>query len=82
MLDVLQKITDGTAQKEDLALLERIAEVVKHTSLCGLGQTSPNPVFSTLRYFRDEYIDHIEHKHCGAGVCKVGRVLAAAGVGA
>jgi len=82
MLDVLQKIADGTAQKEDLALLERIAEVVKHTSLCGLGQTSPNPVFSTLRYFRDEYIDHIEHKHCGAAVCKVGRVLAAAGVGA
>ena len=82
MFDVLQKITDGTAGKEELALLERIAEVVKFTSLCGLGQTSPNPVFSTLRYFRDEYIDHIEHKHCGAGVCKVGRVLAAAGVGA
>jgi bidirectional [NiFe] hydrogenase diaphorase subunit len=82
MFDVLQKITDGTAGKEELALLERIAEVVKFTSLCGLGQTSPNPVFSTLRYFRDEYIDHIEHKHCGAGVCKVGRVLTAAGVGA
>jgi bidirectional [NiFe] hydrogenase diaphorase subunit len=82
MFDVLQKITDGTANKEDLGMLERIAEVVKHTSLCGLGQTSPNPVFSTLRYFRDEYIEHIEHKHCGAGVCKVGQALAAAGVGA
>ncbi len=82
MLEVLQKITDGTAEKADLALLERIADVVKHTSLCGLGQTSPNPVFSTLRYFRDEYIEHIEHKHCDAGVCKVGRALVAAGVGA
>ncbi|HWR35307.1 MAG TPA: NADH-quinone oxidoreductase subunit NuoF [Clostridia bacterium] len=79
MYDLLAKITNGTASQEDLAMLERIAEVVKFTSLCGLGQTSPNPVFSTLRYFRDEYLNHIERKSCGAGVCSQPK---AAGVGA
>jgi bidirectional [NiFe] hydrogenase diaphorase subunit len=73
MHDVLKKITDGTASKEDLALLERIAEVVKFTSLCGLGQTASNPVFSTLRYFRDEYLHHIENRDCGPGVCSLAK---------
>ncbi|HEU5403671.1 MAG TPA: NADH-quinone oxidoreductase subunit F, partial [Terriglobales bacterium] len=73
MYDVLKKITDGTAGQEDLALLERIAEVVRYTSLCGLGQTAPNPVFSTLRYFRDEYLHHIEHRDCASGVCSVAK---------
>ena len=50
-------------------LLERLCDMVRHTSLCGLGQSAPNPVSSTLRYFRDEYHDHIENKHCGAGTC-------------
>ncbi len=73
MYDVLKKITDGTATQEDLALLERIAEVVRYTSLCGLGQTAPNPVFSTLRYFRDEYLHHIEHRDCTSGVCSLAK---------
>jgi bidirectional [NiFe] hydrogenase diaphorase subunit len=71
MLDVLKKITGGTATSEDLALLERIAEVTKFTSLCGLGQTASNPVFSTLRYFRDEYLHHIENQDCKPGVCSI-----------
>ncbi len=71
MLDVLKKITEGTATSEDLALLERIAEVTKFTSLCGLGQTASNPVFSTLRYFRDEYLHHIENHDCKPGVCSI-----------
>ena len=53
----------------DLALLEELCEVVQHTSLCGLGQTAPNPVLSTLKYFRDEYTAHIVEKRCPAGVC-------------
>jgi bidirectional [NiFe] hydrogenase diaphorase subunit len=73
MLDVLKKITDGTATSEDLALLERIAEVTKFTSLCGLGQTASNPVFSTLRYFRDEYLHHIENHDCKPGVCSIAK---------
>jgi bidirectional [NiFe] hydrogenase diaphorase subunit len=73
MYDVLKKITNGTASQEELALLERIAEVVRYTSLCGLGQTAPNPVFSTLRYFRDEYLNHIEHRDCASGVCSLAK---------
>jgi bidirectional [NiFe] hydrogenase diaphorase subunit len=73
MHDVLKKITDGTATQEDLALLERIAEVVKFTSLCGLGQTASNPVFSTLRYFRNEYLHHIEGRECASGVCSLSK---------
>ena len=80
MLDLLEKIAAGQARQEDLDLLERIADTVKGASLCGLGQTAPNPVFSTLRYFRDEYKKHIEDKACEAGVCVVARK--AAGVGA
>jgi bidirectional [NiFe] hydrogenase diaphorase subunit len=73
MHDLLGKITSGEAAMEDLALLEELCDLTKHTSLCGLGQTSPNPILSTLRYFRDEYLAHIERKTCPAGICKIGR---------
>jgi NADP-reducing hydrogenase subunit HndC len=53
------------------ALLEELSDLVKNTSLCGLGQTAPNPTLSTLRYFRDEYLAHIEDKTCPSGVCKI-----------
>jgi NADH:ubiquinone oxidoreductase subunit F (NADH-binding) len=71
MYDILSKITAGVADMKDLAMLEELCEVVRYTSLCGLGQTAPNPVLSTLRYFRDEYLAHIEKKICPAGVCKM-----------
>ncbi len=74
---LLTKITDGSAAMEDLEMLEELCEVVQETSLCGLGQTSPNPVLSTLRYFRDEYMAHIEDKHCPAGVCKMNAAVEA-----
>jgi bidirectional [NiFe] hydrogenase diaphorase subunit len=70
MLELLTRITDGEAELEDLALLEQLCDMVKHTSLCGLGKAAPNPVISTLRYFRDEYMAHIVDKTCPAGVCK------------
>ena len=70
MYDLLAKITDGSATHDDLKMLEELCDLVKFTSLCGLGQTAPNPVISTLRYFRDEYLAHIEEKRCPAGVCK------------
>ena len=73
MHGLLSKICAGEATLEDLALLERLCDVVKNTSLCGLGQTAPNPVLSTLKYFRHEYLAHIEHKQCPAGVCKMKR---------
>jgi ferredoxin len=60
----------GQGSSESLGLLEELAMAVKDTAMCGLGQTASNPVLSTLRYFRDEYIEHIEKKHCPAGVCK------------
>ncbi len=68
--EILEKITNGTAEMEDLDKLEELCYYVKENSLCGLGQTSPNPVLSTLKYFRDEYIEHIKDKKCRAGVCK------------
>ena len=71
MYRLLDKISTGRATLDDLALLENLCEMVQNTSLCGLGQTAPNPVVSTLRYFRDEYIAHIEEKRCPAGVCKI-----------
>ena len=70
LLELLNKITEGRGTMEDLDRIEELASFIKGNSLCGLGQTAPNPVLSTLRYFRDEYIQHIEHKHCPAGVCK------------
>ncbi|TAL71039.1 MAG: FAD-binding protein [Bacteroidetes bacterium] len=70
MFEILDDITKGKGTLEQLDLLEELALVVKDTTMCGLGQTAANPVLSTLRYFRDEYIDHIKNKHCTAGVCK------------
>ena len=70
MLEILNKITEGKATLEDLDKLEELAYYVKDNSLCGLGQTAPNPVLSTLKFFRDEYIAHIVDKKCPAGVCK------------
>jgi NADH-quinone oxidoreductase subunit F len=70
MLDILEDITEGRGKPEDIDLLEEIAESVKMGSLCGLGQTAPNPVLTTLRYFRDEYEAHIIEHRCPAKVCK------------
>jgi NADH:ubiquinone oxidoreductase subunit F (NADH-binding) len=70
MYEILDDITTGKGTLESLDLLEELATMVKDTTLCGLGQTAPNPVLSTLRYFRDEYAEHILHKRCPAGVCK------------
>lgn len=69
MLEILEKITSGDGTMEDLDKLENLAYFVKSNSLCGLGQTAPNPVLSTLKFFRNEYVDHIQNKHCAAGVC-------------
>ena len=70
MHDQLQRITEGAGTMEDLALLEELCDVLKNTSLCGLGQTAPNPVLTTLRYFRPEYLAHINDKRCLAGACQ------------
>ena len=70
MLELLTKITDGKATMKDLEELEELAENVKSNSLCGLGQTAPNPILSTLKHFRDEYIAHIVDKKCPAHICK------------
>ena len=67
---MLEKITSGKAEMEVLDKLENLCYAIKESSLCGLGQTAPNPVLSTLRYFRDEYIAHVKDKTCPAGVCK------------
>jgi NADH:ubiquinone oxidoreductase subunit F (NADH-binding) len=69
MLQYLKKITNGEAAESDIGKLERICEAVQKASLCGLGQTAPNPVISTLRYFREEYLEHIKDKNCRGGVC-------------
>ncbi len=70
LLELLEKITDGRGEMEDLDRIEELAQFIKANSLCGLGQTAPNPVLATIRYFRDEYIAHIVDKKCPAGVCK------------
>ncbi len=70
MLEIITAITRGEGKKDDILLLEELSEVIKTTSLCGLGQTAPNPVLSTIRYFRDEYKAHIGDKRCPAGVCR------------
>ena len=69
MLEILERITEGKGKEGDLELLEELAETIKQTAMCGLGQTAPNPVLSTLKYFRHEYETHIFDKHCEAGVC-------------
>ncbi len=70
LLEILDKIIEGKGEMEDLDRLEELSNYIKSASLCGLGQTAPNPVLSTLRYFREEYIAHIVDKKCPAGVCK------------
>lgn len=69
MLEILQRICAGKGKPEDITTLERLSTVIKSTALCGLGQTAPNPVLATLKYFRSEYEDHIFNKKCPAGVC-------------
>jgi len=70
LLEILEKICNGEGEEGDLAFLEELGDVVKEASLCGLGQSLPNPVLSTIRYFRDEYEAHIKEKRCPAFVCK------------
>jgi NADH-quinone oxidoreductase subunit F len=69
MLDILERICRGEGRPEDTDLLQKLGEQIKAGSLCALGQTAPNPVLTTLRYFRDEYKAHIEEKRCPAKVC-------------
>jgi len=69
MLEILTRITHGEGKEDDIDKLIELATRIKQSALCGLGQTAPNPVLSTLRFFRHEYEEHIKHKHCRAGVC-------------
>jgi NADH-quinone oxidoreductase subunit F/NADP-reducing hydrogenase subunit HndC len=69
MLEILTRITKGEGREGDIALLEDLAYTIKQTALCGLGQTAPNPVLSTLKYFRHEYEAHIKEHVCPAGAC-------------
>lgn len=69
MLEILTRITHGKGEEGDIDKLIELSTSIKQSALCGLGQTAPNPVLSTLRFFRDEYEEHIKHKHCRAGVC-------------
>jgi NADH:ubiquinone oxidoreductase subunit F (NADH-binding) len=71
MHGILEKITSGEATAADLAMLEELCELVRVASLCGLGQSAPNPVVTTLKYFGDEYKAHIEGAGCAAGVCRI-----------
>ena len=70
LLEILDKITSGKGTLEDIDKLEQLCYSIKNSALCGLGQTAPNPILSTLRYFRDEYVAHVVDKKCPAGVCK------------
>ena len=70
LLELLTKVTEGTATLDTLDEMEKLCYYIKDNALCGLGQTAPNPVLSTLRYFRDEYVSHVVDKKCPAGVCK------------
>lgn len=70
MLEILERITTGKGKEGDIELLEKLAKNIKASALCGLGQTAPNPVLSTIRYFRDEYEAHIKEKRCPAGSCQ------------
>ena len=69
MLEILQKIVDGNGEMEDLDKLEELSKMISQMALCGLGKTAPQPVMSTLRMFRDEYVEHIQDKKCAAKVC-------------
>lgn len=70
MLEILERISNGEGKEGDLELLEELAESIKRASLCGLGQTAPNPVLTTIRYFRSEYEAHIYEKKCPAKKCQ------------
>ena len=70
LLEILDDICSGKGDENSIPLLEELAEVVKKASLCGLGKTAPNPVLTTLKYFKDEYLVHIQNKECPAKVCK------------
>ena len=70
MVEILEKITKGEAETRDIEILEGLTSTVKNGSLCGLGQTAPNPVLTTLKYFKDEYLAHVEEKRCPAAVCR------------
>jgi bidirectional [NiFe] hydrogenase diaphorase subunit len=78
MHGILTRICAGHGTMADLDVLVDLCATVKETSLCGLGMTAPNPVLSTLKYFENEYIDHIVHKRCPAGVCNIQAPAAAA----
>ena len=67
--EIFDGITEGDARVEDISTLEKAGVFIKDASLCGLGQTAPNPVLTTLRYFKDEYLEHIQDKKCRAGKC-------------
>ena len=69
MLEILERITRGEGEESDIDLLVELGETIKETAMCGLGQTAPNPVLSTIKYFREEYDEHIKQKYCRAGVC-------------
>ena len=69
MLEILERITDGLGQEGDVALLQHLAYQIKNNTICGLGQTAPNPVLTTLKYFPEEYEAHIVHKKCPAHSC-------------
>lgn len=69
MLEILERITRGEGEDGDIELLEELGATIRETAMCGLGQTAPNPVLSTIRYFRNEYEEHIHNKYCRAGVC-------------
>ncbi|HAE42091.1 MAG TPA: NADH-quinone oxidoreductase subunit F, partial [Clostridiales bacterium] len=70
MYEILTKITNGEGTMDDLEHLDSLARMIKDTALCGLGQTAPNPVLSTMKYFHDEYLEHVNDKYCRAGTCK------------
>src|SRR4030043_1443874 len=72
MLQILENITSGLGEEGDIERLEKLGKLVIEGSLCGLGKTAPNPVLTTIKYFRDEYEEHIRDKYCKAKVCKLG----------
>jgi bidirectional [NiFe] hydrogenase diaphorase subunit len=77
MYELLGRITEGKATQQDIAVLEELCDLVMNTSLCGLGQSAPNPVLSTLRYFRSEYAAHVDEKKCPSGVCEMPKEVTA-----
>ena len=76
MYDMLNRITNGSGTMEDMAMLEELCDLLKSTSLCGLGQTAPNPVLTTFKYFKEEYLSHIHDRKCLAGACQIKAAVA------